>query len=134
MIYPIAIEPGDENTAYGVHFPDVPGCHSAGDTMDEALRNAKDALEGYLEFCLEEGEEVPAPGTVEQHKDNPDYTGYFWAMVDIDITPYLGKSQKINVTLPERLIHKIDSMVTSNPRYKSRSDFLAQAAMDELRA
>jgi predicted RNase H-like HicB family nuclease len=43
MRYPVAIEPGDETTAYGVVVPDLPGCFSAGDTLDEALMAAGDA-------------------------------------------------------------------------------------------
>ena len=41
MLFPIAIERGDEQHAYGVVVPDLPGCHSAGDTFEEALANAK---------------------------------------------------------------------------------------------
>jgi predicted RNase H-like HicB family nuclease len=132
MKYPIAIEFENKDTAYGVIFPDVPGCFSAGDSLDEAIDNAKDALEGHLEYCLEEGDSVPEAGTLEEHRKNPEYEGLTWAVIDVDITPYLGKSQKINVTLPELLIKKIDFQVTSHSKYKSRSDFLAQAALDEL--
>ena len=41
MKYPIAIEPGDDKHAYGVVVPDLPGCFSAGDTLDEAMDNAR---------------------------------------------------------------------------------------------
>ena len=44
MFYPIAIEAGDETTAYGVTVPDLPGCFSAGDTLEEAVKNAKRRL------------------------------------------------------------------------------------------
>ncbi|WP_301101676.1 type II toxin-antitoxin system HicB family antitoxin [Propionivibrio sp.] len=40
MRYPIAIEPGDETHAFGVAVPDLPGCFSAGDTLDEAIDSA----------------------------------------------------------------------------------------------
>jgi predicted RNase H-like HicB family nuclease len=40
MRYPIAIETGDAEHAYGVVVPDLPGCFSAGDTLDEALANS----------------------------------------------------------------------------------------------
>lgn len=132
MKYPIAIERGDQNHAYSVFFPDVPGCYSAGDTLDEAVTNALEALEGFFDVSTEDGDALPAAGTLEEHQNNPEYKDYIWAFVDIDMTPYSGKSQKINVTLPEFLIHRIDHKVTSDARYKSRSDFLAQAARDEL--
>ncbi|MFP3374822.1 MULTISPECIES: type II toxin-antitoxin system HicB family antitoxin, partial [Gammaproteobacteria] len=44
MFYPIAIEAGDHEHAYGVIVPDLPGCFSAGDTLDEAIKNAKEAI------------------------------------------------------------------------------------------
>lgn len=46
MLYPIAIEPGDETHAFGVIVPDIPGCFSAGDTLEEAYANAKEAIKG----------------------------------------------------------------------------------------
>ena len=49
MRYPIAIELGDETHAYGVVVPDLPGCFSAGDTLDEAISNAKEAMELWVE-------------------------------------------------------------------------------------
>jgi predicted RNase H-like HicB family nuclease len=126
MRFPIAIELGDEHHAYGVTFPDVEGCFSAGDTYDEAIDNALEALQGHLEVAVEFGDPIPRAGTVEQHKDNPIFKGYSWAFVEVDMTPYLGQSKKINVTLPEYLIHRIDS-VSSN-----RSKFLADAALKAL--
>lgn len=126
MRFPIAIELGDNKHAYGVTFPDVEGCFSAGDTFDEAIDNALEALRGHLEVAVEYGEPIPKAGTVEQHKDNPDFTGYSWAFVELDMTPYLGQSKKINVTLPEYLIQRIDN-ISSN-----RSKFLANAALKAL--
>lgn len=126
MRFPIAIELGDDNHAYGVTFPDVEGCFSAGDTYDEAIDNALEALQSHLEVAVEYGEPIPQAKTVEAHRDKAEFKGYSWAFVEIDITPYLGQSKKINVTLPEYLIHRIDK-VTSN-----RSKFLADAALKAL--
>lgn len=133
MRYPIAIELGDEQHAFGVTFPDVPGCFSAGDTLDEAIDNAKDALEGHLELCVEDGDPIPEASTITQHRDNPEFKDYAWAFVELDITPYLGKSHKVNVTLPEYIIKQIDHVQSIDKRYKNRSNFLAVAAMNELR-
>jgi len=46
MKFIIAMEPGTESTAWGVVVPDLPGCFSAGDTMDEAMENARSAMHG----------------------------------------------------------------------------------------
>jgi predicted RNase H-like HicB family nuclease len=48
----------------GIWFPDLPGCFSAGDDIDEALRNAQDALALYAESQAREGRELPVPRTV----------------------------------------------------------------------
>ena len=47
--YVAIIEDAGPDTAVGVWFPDLPGCTSAGDDIDEALRNAPEALELYVE-------------------------------------------------------------------------------------
>ena len=52
MKYPIAIEPGDDHTAFGVVVPDLPGCFSAGDTLDEAIDNAREAIVDAVETTL----------------------------------------------------------------------------------
>ncbi len=54
MRYPIAIESGDETHAFGVVVPDLPGCFSAGDTLDEAIQMAKEAIELWLEVQIDE--------------------------------------------------------------------------------
>lgn len=132
MWYPIVIEPGDADHAYGVVVPDIPGCFSAGDTFEEAVVNAKEAIEGHLEILCEDGSDIPQASDVQTHLNNPDYAGWVWALVEVDITPFLGNSQKVNVTLPEVLIKRIDDTVARQPIYKSRSGFLAQAAIHEL--
>lgn len=55
MRYPCVIESGDDTHAFGVIFPDCPGCYSAGDTLDEALENAPEALAGWMECMVDEG-------------------------------------------------------------------------------
>lgn len=132
MLFPIAIERGDEDHAYGVVVPDLPGCFSAGDTFEEALANVREAIEGWLEVAVEYGDPIPEATTVEAYVDNPEYQGWIWAVVDIDVTPYLGKSHKINVTLPDLLIKQIDEFVATHTGDKTRSGFLSRVAMQEL--
>ena len=61
----VALVHKDRGTTYGVSFPDLPGCISAGDTMDEALANAAEALAGHLALMREDGDVVPTPRTAE---------------------------------------------------------------------
>ena len=75
MRYPIAIEPGDETHAFGVVVPDLPGCYSAGDTLDEAVDNAREAIEFWLETVIDDGGAVPAPKTISRHQANPEFSG-----------------------------------------------------------
>lgn len=133
MLYPIVIEHGDEQTAFGVIVPDIAGCFSAGDTLDEAMENVREAIAGHLELLAEDGDEIPLAKTVAYHVNNPEYQGMTWAVVDIDVSRYLGKTEKVNVTLPSRLIHLIDEKVASDKaRFKSRSAYLASLAEKEL--
>ena len=130
MFYPIAIEAGDDTHAFGVIVPDLPGCFSAGDTLDEAISNAKQAITGHIELLIEIGQDVPAVSSVGELVKGAEYAGYTWALVDIDVTRLMGGAEKINVTLPKSLIDRIDRCVASHPEFKSRSGFLAQAALE----
>nr|WP_202987502.1 type II toxin-antitoxin system HicB family antitoxin [Mixta mediterraneensis] len=136
IFYPIAIEAGDSEHAYGVTVPDLPGCFSAGDTLDEAIANAKEAITGHIVLSVELGHDIPAVSTVEALAANPDYADYTWALVDVDVIRLLGGLEKINVMLPlpKSLIDRIDRCVASHPEFKSRSGFLAQAALERITA
>jgi predicted RNase H-like HicB family nuclease len=125
MRYPVVIH-HDQGSAFGVTVPDIPGCFSAGDTFEEALDNTLEAIELHLEGLADMGELVPKPSTVDDHKDNPDYAGGTWGFVYINVIPFLGKSEKINVTLPSIVIHRIDA------KHKNRSKFLTEAALKLL--
>jgi predicted RNase H-like HicB family nuclease len=133
MLYTVIIEVGDDDTAWGVEVPDIPGCYSAGDTLDEAIANAKAAIEGHLEVLADGGEQMPLPAPARAHITDIDFHTHLIAVIDVDITPFLGKSQKINVTLPDLLLRKIDDYVDKKPKeYKNRSYFLQKAALIAL--
>lgn len=132
MLYPIAIRPGDEQHAWGVEVPDIPGCFSAGEDLDDAMAMAREAIEGHLEILAEDCSRIPVATPVSAHVSNPEYEGCIWALVDIDITRYLGKAEKLNITLPANLLNRIDEYVKHHPEQKSRSGFLASAALKVL--
>ena len=98
MLYPIAIEPGDDLQAFGVVVPDIPGCFSAGDTLNEAIGNAREAIELHLEGLAENDADIPVAGTVAQHQANPEFAGWIGAVVDVDVMRNMGKAEKINGT------------------------------------
>jgi predicted RNase H-like HicB family nuclease len=64
----IALVHKDEGTSYGVSFPDMPGCISAGDTFEEAVANAAEALAGHLALMRADGDSIPAPRSFEELK------------------------------------------------------------------
>jgi predicted RNase H-like HicB family nuclease len=69
----IALVHQDEGTSYGVSFPDVPGCISAGDTFEEAIANASEALTGHLALMRSDGDPLPAPRSFEELKRDPEF-------------------------------------------------------------
>jgi predicted RNase H-like HicB family nuclease len=72
MIHYVAIiEESGPETAVGIWFPDLPGCFSAGDDIDDALHNAPDALSLYAEGLAEEGRELPRARSITELRADP---------------------------------------------------------------
>ena len=65
----LAIIEGDAKTGYSVFFPDLPGCTSGGDTLEEAELNAKEALAGHIALMTEGGEKLPKPSRLDDLPD-----------------------------------------------------------------
>lgn len=126
MKFSIAIEPGTESTAWGVVVPDLPGCFSAGDTAEEAFANAIEAITAHCELLAEDEQDLPARRPLAEHQTNPEFAGWVWGMVDVDVTRFEGKAEKINITLPRRLLAQVDEYARAH--HLSRSGFLAEAA------
>jgi len=131
MQYPICIEWGDENTAIGIQIPDIPGAITAGDTFEEAYSAAVEIANIMLEEIASGGGTIPMPSPTAKHRSNPEFADMGWGMLEVDITPYLGKTEKVNVTLPGFVVQQIDRFVRDH-NIKSRSSFLADAAMEKL--
>jgi predicted RNase H-like HicB family nuclease len=84
MYIPVVIHK-DEASVYGVTVPDIPGCHSWGETIDHAMRNVRDAIDSHVETLQYLGESVAvAPSQIEQLFKDAEYAGGVWALVDID--------------------------------------------------
>ena len=72
MPYYVAIvEDAGPDQAIGVWFPDLPGCFSAGDNVDEALQNAEEALSLYAEAEAKEGRNLPPPRLLSELRRDP---------------------------------------------------------------
>ena len=138
MKYAIMFIYEEKKGEYQVSVPDLPGCGTTAKTIDIGMDEITKSIKSHLSILAEYGEKVPNANTLESHRksymfDNPHtFSQAFWAIVSIDITPYLGKSHKINVTLPELLIAQIDDKVNKSSDYKTRSGFIASACFAEL--
>jgi predicted RNase H-like HicB family nuclease len=129
--YTVAIETGDRKHAFGVIVPDLDGCFSAGDTLDEALTNAQEAILLHLEGLLDEGKPFPKPTSIEQLRSKRKFRGWTWAVVEIDMSELGDKAARINITLPQRILRAVDAH--ARKRGETRSGFLARAAIDAMR-
>jgi len=101
----IAIELGTETTAFGVVVPDLPGCFSAGDTLDKAVDNAREAIELWCQTVIEDGGNIPAAKTFAEHQANPDFVGWIWAVVECRQQPC--KSFKAAVSHHDREVAEL---------------------------
>lgn len=131
MRYPVVIHK-DPESDYGVTMPDLPGCFSAGETLDEALNESVEAIECHLEGMLMDGEAIPQPRPVEYHQTNPDYAGGVWAFVTVDISKLSGKTKRVNITLPERVLGLMDKYASEHG--ETRSGLIAEAAIEYIAA
>ena len=69
----LALVHKDEGTSYGVSFPDVPGCISAGGTFEEAVANVAEALAGHFAVMRADGDSIPSPRSFEELQRDPDF-------------------------------------------------------------
>jgi|SRR5215469_11736823 len=114
----------DADTDFGVDFPDFPGCVSAGATLDEARHMAQEALELHVGGILEDGEVLPVPSSLEAIMADPENADAVAFLVSVPEAA--DRAVRVNITLPERLLRRIDE------RAKNRSAFLARAAEKAL--
>ncbi len=126
MRYPIVIH-HDEGSSYGVTVPDLPGCFSAGDTIEEALDLAPEAIASHIETLLMEGQPVPEQRPLEIHQADTAYADGVWALVEVDLAKLSGKAVRINVTMPARVLAIADEVAAREG--ESRSGLLASAVL-----
>ena len=129
MRYPIVIRK-DPNSDCGVTVPDLPGYLSAGETLDEALQQASAAIECHLETLLLDGEPIPLPKGVDQHRGNFDYAVGTWALVAVDVACLSGRTRRVNITLPERRLAQMDGYAAQHGA--TGSGLIAEATMEYL--
>jgi predicted RNase H-like HicB family nuclease len=128
----IAFVHKDIDSDYGVMIPDVPGCYSAGVTLDEAIENAVEALSGHVRMMESDGETVAPPRTIDAILADPELAEERKDAI-ISAVPLVrdrGSSTRINVSLDLGLLEAIDQ--AAHRRKQTRSAYLASAARREL--
>ena len=118
MRYPVMIEAGTDTTAWGVVVPDLPGCFSAADTLDEAAA-------AWIDSALDAGKVIPLPSTVQAASEG--YPGWIVAFVNVDPALLDDTVARVNITLPKRVLARIDAK--AREAGESRSSFIAQMAV-----
>jgi predicted RNase H-like HicB family nuclease len=129
MRYPIAIEPGTETTAFGVVVPDLPGCFSAGDTLDEAMEGAEEAAAAWIDAMIDAGQAIPAPSSLDSLRSNKDYAGWTFGVITLDPALLDDSIERVNITLPKRVLKRLDALAKAAGA--SRSGFIAHLTLEE---
>jgi len=125
--YFMAIIEGGDKPGYSVYFPDLPGCASAGNTVEDAARNAEEALSLHLRGMSEDGVEIPVATVPEKIKAEPGSVEVARLLVRGEAP---SKSVRLNISLDQALIAKIDR--AAKTRSMTRSGFIARAATKAL--
>lgn len=116
----------DPESSYGIHFPDLPGCFSAADELEDLPKMALEALSLYFEYA-----DCPEPSSVEKIKNlaaEDLAEGAF--LMGIPYVDFTGRTVRANITMDAGLLNGIDA--TAKERGLTRSAFLAQAAKREI--
>ncbi|WP_338662649.1 type II toxin-antitoxin system HicB family antitoxin [Pararoseomonas sp. SCSIO 73927] len=127
IFYPAIIEPNPSGEGFGIVFPDLPGCASAGDTVQHAAAQAAEALALHLQGMGEDGEPIPEPSAV--NAPLPDWLGELEPGAIRVLVPVEreSKTERLNITLDSALVRLIDNAAGGN-----RSGWLAEAARYRL--
>lgn len=116
-------------SAYGVVFPDIPGCVAMGKTINEALAHAADVLRDWFEVAEEYGESVPPPRPLEKLRRDPEVVAALAEGATLASVPLIretGRPVKANLSLDSGVLAAIDAAAA---RHK-----LTRSGMVELMA
>lgn len=124
----IAVIHKDADSAYGAHFPDLAGCFSAADTLEELRANISEALALYLE----DEPDLPARDldALREDKEVASALADGAFLLCVPAIKLTGRNKRINITIDAGLLNAIDA--TTKERGVSRSAFLADLARVEI--
>ena len=119
--YAAIIERGQDG--YGVFFPDLAGCTSGGDDLEQAISPAREALALHVAGMVEDGETLPVPTPFEQLEIDPQVDMRAIALIEARQS---NRKVRINVMMDAKLLEEIDRVAFN------RSLFLNNAARGAL--
>jgi predicted RNase H-like HicB family nuclease len=129
MRYPVVIEPATESSSYGVVVPDLPGCFSAGDTLEDALVQAAEAIAAWIDAALDAGQDIPSPTPVDLlRKQHKPWRTWVWALVEVDPAALDDTIERVNISLPRRVLRRLDALASN--RGETRSGCIARLALE----
>jgi predicted RNase H-like HicB family nuclease len=124
----IALIHKDADSDYGVSFPDLPGCVTAGVDLDDARRMAEEALGLHLEGMEEDRDPIPEPSSLEAvMADRENQSG---VAILVKAPQKATRAVRVNVTVPEDDLERIDRFADEHGY--TRSGFLLHAAKREM--
>ena len=126
----VAVIHKDPKSDFGVSFPDFPGCVSAARTLNEAKDMAQEALALHIAGMREDGETIPGPSDFEALVSNPEFSDAV-ALLVISVPDLKPRAIRVNVTIPEDTLRRIDTV--ARKKGLSRSSFLVQAAKSAMK-
>ena len=129
MEFPVFMQK-DPDSDYGVTVPDLPGCFSAGSSIEAAFENAGEAILTHMEGMLVDAESIPVPQPIELLKKQFPAKDLVWGLVTVDMGKLSKEVRRINLSMPEHILSKIDSYAYSEG--ETRSGFLASAAIEYI--
>ena len=122
----------EEGGAYGISFPDFPGCVSGGITLEEAIDRGRAALAFHVEGMVEDGDPLPVLRPLSELRSDPIFREDAGDALIVAVPAALpGKAVRVNVSMEERLLEALDR--AAKGRGQSRSAFLADAVRARLR-
>jgi predicted RNase H-like HicB family nuclease len=111
--------------AYGIVFPDLPGCTAMGTTIEQSISNAAAALHDWIEIKTEHGDPIPGPRALENLRKEPEVIEALAEGSTLVTIPYIhatGKPKKANLSLDAGILDAIDE--AAEKRNLTRSAFI----------
>ncbi len=125
----IAIVHKDSKSDFGVSFPDLPGCVTAGQSVDEAKDMAQEALDLHIQGMIEDGDQLPTPSKLENLMADINYSDAIAYLV-VTVPDKKPRTVRVNISVPELTLKQIDA--AAKKWGMSRSSFLVHLAQNVI--